>query len=231
MLGHTNPVSALIQLKWSKNEYTVISSSYSSSMVFFTKGEIKTWNALNGTCLSTINGHSDIISCIKGIKWSFDDSTIMTGSYDYLIKIWDIKNGICINTLKEHTEPVICIIQMKWDKNDMTIVSGSMDNTIKIWEIFSTSDSNSSNSLMTLKGHTSFVLCLKQIKNLKNEYTILSGSKDTTVKVWNLDGYVCIKTLKAHQSYVDNILQIKSKRNEGNLLITTGKKELKMWIF
>ena len=50
--------------------------------------------------------------------------------------------------------------------------------------------------IRTLEGHSEWVLALAVHKD-----TIISGSRDTTIKLWTLEGE-CIRTLKGHSSWV-----------------------------
>ena len=58
-----------------------------------------------------------------------------------------------------------------------------------------------------LKGHTQAVLCMIHVKWDKNYSTIASGSRDNTIKLWNMNTKSCIKTLKGHTSYVNCLKQ------------------------
>ena len=49
-----------------------------------------------------------------------------------------------------------------------------------------------------MRGHTSTVRCLKMF----NEKTAISGSRDTTLRVWNLTTGLCINVLMGHQASV-----------------------------
>ena len=55
----------------------------------------------------------------------------------------------------------------------------------------------------TLEGHLSSVNCLIELKNGE----LLSGSKDTTMKVWNILKGSCLATLNAHVKEVVILLE------------------------
>lgn len=50
----------------------------------------------------------------------------------------------------------------------------------------------------TLRGHTSTVRCLK----MSNARTAISGSRDTTLRIWDLQSGTCSKVLTGHQASV-----------------------------
>ncbi len=53
-------------------------------------------------------------------------------------------------------------------------------------------------SLHTLRGHTSTVRCLK----MSNSTTAISGSRDTTLRIWDLPKGICKHVLVGHQASV-----------------------------
>lgn len=53
-------------------------------------------------------------------------------------------------------------------------------------------------SVHTLRGHTSTVRCLK----MSNGHTAISGSRDTTLRVWDLPSGTCTNVLMGHQASV-----------------------------
>ncbi|GAV48939.1 hypothetical protein ZYGR_0N03440 [Zygosaccharomyces rouxii] len=62
-------------------------------------GTIKIWDASRRTCLYTLSGHTNSVSCVK---WG-GQGLLYTGSHDKTIRVWDIKaGGKCINILKSH---------------------------------------------------------------------------------------------------------------------------------
>jgi WD40 repeat protein len=61
-----------------------------------------------------------------------------------------------------------------------------------------------SESLHTLRGHTSTVRCLK----MPDENTAISGSRDTTLRVWDIKTGLCKNVLVGHQASV-RCLEIK----------------------
>lgn len=55
-------------------------------------------------------------------------------------------------------------------------------------------------------GHTTQVTCLAAMANEEITRDILvSGSSDTTVKVWDINDKHCILTLKGHRSQVNDV--------------------------
>ncbi|KAK4704242.1 F-box and WD-40 domain protein 1/11, partial [Phenoliferia sp. Uapishka_3] len=51
--------------------------------------------------------------------------------------------------------------------------------------------------MLTLKGHTDSVYCLQF-----DQYKVISGSRDRSIRVWDLATNTCVKTLKGHQGSI-----------------------------
>ena len=59
---------------------------------------------------------------------------------------------------------------------------------------------------LTLTGHSDFVLCLR-FMTLANKSYLLSGSRDKTIKVWDMRTRMWFRTLSGHTDYV-NALEV-----------------------
>ncbi|KAI0405649.1 quinon protein alcohol dehydrogenase-like superfamily [Xylaria palmicola] len=148
---------------------------------------IKIWNIEKGEVVRTLQGHTMGIRALQ-----FDDRMLVSGSLDGTVKIWNWRTGVCINTLN-HQGGVITV-HMEGD----LLASGSMDKSIKIFN-FKTQQSYS------LRGHTDWV---NQVRLDVTSRTLLSGSDDCTVKLWDLDSRTCIKTYEGHVGQVQQVLAL-----------------------
>ena len=78
------------------------------------------------------------------------------------------------------------------------LFSGSADHTIKAWDLSNYgSDWSRVTCKMTFLGHTDTVRCLQV-----NGTTLISGSYDNTLKIWNLRSGLCTNTLRGHTDSV-----------------------------
>jgi WD40 repeat protein len=125
--GHSDTVHAVCYMK---NSNRIITGSRDKT--------IKIWNIENGDCLTTLMGHSNMISSLILIS----DTKLASAGWDNLIKIWDLNTNKCIRTYKGHDKWVECLCLFK----NLQLISGSFDNTIKIWDL------NSTSCIKTLKG-------------------------------------------------------------------------------
>ncbi|KAF9172417.1 hypothetical protein BGX20_005712 [Mortierella sp. AD010] len=128
-------------------------------------------------------GHTDGVMCLQ-----FDDSFLITGSYDNTAKVWDIETGECLRTLKGHA---LCVRALHFD--EAKLITGSMDRTLKIWNY------HTGQCIRTLQGHTDGVVSLDFDSRI-----LASGSVDSTIKIWNFATGECT-TLKGHSDLVNKV--------------------------
>ncbi|CAD0021706.1 unnamed protein product [Aureobasidium pullulans] len=127
--------------------------------------------------------HRHVVTCLL-----FDSDKILTGSDDTNINVYDTRTGVLRRKLEGH-EGGVWALQYEGD----TLVSGSTDRSVRIWDI------PSGKCLQTFQGHTSTVRCLVILKPVKigtaadgspimmpKEPLIITGSRDSTLRVWKL---------------------------------------------
>lgn len=167
---------------------------------------IRLWETTTGQCLKILEGHT---SRVWSVALSATENFLASGGGDCLIKLWDITTGECLATLADHGGPVWSVA---FSPDGKCLVSGSGDCTIKLWEV------STGQCLKTFTGHTHLVssVTFKPIHHLvdsallqpfhedpgKNESPILvSGSHDTTIKLWDITTGICLQTLSSDPLY------------------------------
>lgn len=127
--------------------------------------------------------HRHVVTCLL-----FDGEKILTGSDDTKINVYDTKTGALKSRLEGH-EGGVWALQYDGD----TLVSGSTDRSVRVWDI------KSGRCLQVFQGHTSTVRCLVILKPVQidtapdgtpimmpKEPLIITGSRDSTLRVWKL---------------------------------------------
>ncbi|KAG7221916.1 hypothetical protein INR49_016942 [Caranx melampygus] len=194
LVGHTGGV-------WSSQmrDNIIISGS--------TDRTLKVWNAETGECIHTLYGHTSTVRCMH-----LHEKRVVSGSRDATLRVWDIETGQCLHVLMGHVAAVRCV-----QYDGRRVVSGAYDFMVKVW------DPETETCLHTLQGHTNRVYSL-QVSSFRDEKDrqtvrttfdgihVVSGSLDTSIRVWDVETGNCIHTLTGHQSLTsgmelkDNIL-------------------------
>jgi WD40 repeat protein len=122
---------------------------------------------------------------IRTVCFSPDSHLLATGAEDRIIRIWDISKRSIRATLKGHEQD---IYSLDWSIDGRIIVSGSGDKTVKIWDASTgqclrtvSNDSDTSLPVQTNRdsGVTSVAI------NPVDGYTIVAGSLDEMVRIWD----------------------------------------------
>jgi WD40 repeat protein len=176
--------------------------------------KINVYDINTGKLKSTLEGH-------EGGVWALQyvGNTLVTGSIDRTVRVWDIKRGVCRFVLRGHSSTVRCLKivmpteirhadgSITMEPSEPIIVSGSRDMTIRVWRLpdletepempLSTCLEDDVISKRFLKyklvEHENSVRDLAVHGN-----TLVSGSYDNNVIVWNLDTGSKIHILKGH---------------------------------
>lgn len=76
----------------------------------------------------TLWGHTADVTCVA---FSYDGSTIASGSRDNSVRLWDSTTGANIAGPRSHSDSVICLA---FSPDGSCIASGSLDHTIRLWD-------------------------------------------------------------------------------------------------
>lgn len=142
----------------------------------------------------------------------------------------------CIAICRGHTDWIRALCYL----GENRMASGSDDKTIKIWSVINVCFNFIWHTyvhlvfqftcLITLSGHSNWVLSLSALSGDR----LASGSRDDTVKIWNLESGVfygvkgsLAHTLEGHESSVRSITEISPD------LIASGSRDktVKIWRF
>lgn len=127
----------------------------------------------------SFQGHGrNVVTCLQ-----FDGDRVISGSDDSTINIYETKTGRLAHTLHGHDGGVWALQYL-----DNVLVSGSTDRTVRVWDI------EKAECTQIFYGHTSTVRCLQIIMPRMNhdgeffpeEPIIVTGSRDSTLRVWTL---------------------------------------------
>ncbi len=179
LTGHSDRIWNLIKLK---NGLLASCSSDTS---------IRVWNVEKLCCERVLQGHSGLVCCLMEMP----NLLLLSGSQDKSLKVWDLKSESkeCARTVKNSSMGRImtCILINKDE-----IACGSEAN-IQVINFFD------GTLKRTLTGHASLV---RDLNLLADGNTLLSGSDDKSIRMWNLAEGKCLKIFNGHTHSANKIL-------------------------
>lgn len=176
---------------------------------------ISIFNSTSYTLQHKLTGHTGGVWAMK-----FYGNILASGSTDRTIRIWNTKTGKCTHIFRGHVSTVRCleIIEPKVigtddEGNDILypkyplLVTGSRDATLYIWKLpsefdydektnsspFNYEPSDNPYFIRVLKGHNASIRAVTGHANI-----LISGSYDSTARVWDLRTGECIFVLIGH---------------------------------
>ena len=214
-----------------------------------TDTSIKLWNFADQDekhfCIKTLMGHEHSVC---GVRFLDDGTKLISCSRDHTLKLWDSLTGYCIKTLIGHGDwarKVAVHLETNF------VASCSNDQKVMVWNPFSNTP-----LISTLSGHEHVVECVEfvgkvsekiilssnmdhELNNMKPELSfnmqddtlpgsliVASGSRDRTIKVWQVTGATCLFTLSGHQNWVRTL---KFQPNGKYLLSGAEDKSIRTW--
>ncbi|XP_066438707.1 WD repeat-containing protein 88 isoform X2 [Eleutherodactylus coqui] len=141
---------------------------------------VKLWDVTARRTTIQIKGaHNNVIS---DCCFSFNGRSLCTASWDKGLKIWDVNTGDFRRRgpdylFSAHTGSVSSCV---FSQDASVLLSGGYDRMIVLWDV------QSKYKKLVLKGHADWVLDVALSASKK---WILSSSKDSTVRLWNLENY------------------------------------------
>lgn len=169
-------------------------------------------------CVMDFAGHQGYVRCITGLGTEH----VASGSLDCTAKIWSLREGRCLQTLAGHTDGVTSITLIDNLFPTFRFATGSRDNTVKVWEW--TVSPAAGCCLSTFEGHGDAVTALATL----NERSIVSGSTDHSVRIWNLATGVCEATLSGDAAG-NNSVQSLASFSSNYVAVGSSSKWVRIW--
>jgi WD40 repeat protein len=186
--GHTDRVLAIAM---TPDAHFAVSGSKDKTL--------KLWDVANGIEIKTLIGHT---SFVNSVAISSDGQWVISGSWGIgnALKLWDLvenQHYTLAGNLRVNT------IAMTPD--GQVAISGLDDNTLVLWDC-------SGIPLHRLSGHTGAIDAVAITPDAKlglsgSKDTIISGSVDKTLKLWDLASGTELCALVGHKDYITGLTQ------------------------
>ncbi|KAL2116114.1 hypothetical protein VTJ04DRAFT_10369 [Mycothermus thermophilus] len=188
---------------------------------------IHVYDTKTGKLRTKLEGH-------EGGVWAlqYEGNTLVSGSTDRTVRVWDIAKGLCTHTFYGHTSTVRCLqIVMPVDTGKVQdgkpvmmppkplIITGSRDSQLRVWRLPEAgsrryiqtgppaSDDQCPYFIRILSGHTHSVRAISAYGD-----TLVSGSYDSSVRVWRISTGEQLHVLNGHVQKVYSVV-LDHKRN------------------
>ncbi len=144
---------------------------------------------------------------VWALAWSSDQRFFL--SLDGRMRLWDIDAGVCV---REYDQPAARCVAWKEDQEQALAAS---NNTLLLIDL------QSGQSLHKLKGHKDGIYCAA-FDDMGERG--LSGSRDSTVRVWDLRTGSCSGVLEGHSYHVQDVAWGNDQRHA-----VSCSKDIRLW--
>ncbi|KAI1796288.1 WD40 repeat-like protein [Ganoderma leucocontextum] len=188
--------------------------------------DILVWDVKKGQQLAMWHeaGHRAEVTCILR---SPQRDSFAVGYADGSIRLWSASAQSVLATFNGHKKAVTALA---FDETGTRLASGSQDTDLILWDVVAEA------GLYRLRGHRDQATAIRFIRPTGESAPststgtapgfLLSGSKDTFLKLWDLSTQHCIQTIVAHRSEVWTM----DLNPEQELVFTgSGEGEMKAW--
>lgn len=202
IIASTNGHVVFVELKGSRDRYVACTACEN----------VLIWDTKTGEHVKTLPG--DKVEAVS-LSQHFETTLLASGYSDGSVRVFNYNTEELKVTFAGHKSAVSCVA---FDGTGMRLASGGKDTEIVVWDVVSES------GLFRLKGHKHVITNLQFMKDQPD--ILISSSRDTFVKFWDLQTQHCFKTLIGHRSEVWDFVYL----DKVNRLITgAGDSELRVW--
>lgn len=166
---------------------------------------ITCWNLRTGTVTGSWSDADNKSAVVRLAVHPGDGDVLAAGYEDGSIRIWNLKTGEVKVTFRGHKTAVTALC---FDALGARLVSGARDTNIVLWDLASEC------GLHRLSGHNNAITLLAFL----TDNHIVSSSKDSMMKLWDLQALHCIETIVTHPAEVAGFIFTSDK----SMMLTAG---------
>lgn len=159
-----------------------------------------------------LNRNREEVLCMRA---SSDNVYLAVGYSDGVVEIFNLRTKESVCTFSIHKSAVTCL---RFDVLGLKLLSGGNDTDVVV------SDIVSQTGLHRLSGHTGPITdtCFME----KQPNVVISSSKDSMIKFWNMETQFCFKTIVDHRAEVWGITLMR-----GDEFLVAGSKESSLKVY
>ena len=166
---------------------------------------VRLWKIKNGAAIGVLRGHTDKI---LSLTFSADGKHLLSGGADKTVRVWEVSNKISTRVYEGHRGGVGAIITLPGKPIVFSASNSAKDrSTIKIWNY------DNGVPLGSLRGHRAPIYSLV----ISPDGTkLISGSKDKTIRIWDIKQKKSIKTfgiIDGHRGAIRVLVMSKDGRS------------------
>jgi WD40 repeat protein len=146
-------------------------------------GTLRVWSLATGECLRLLEGHFAVVQCVAVTP---DGINVISGGGgpDTSVLLWDLSKQQCPEASPRHYSR--CVTAVFMHAKGTPIVSSEMK-ALRIW------DGRTGQSEGLLQGHKESIVSIAVTPDAR---TLLSSSRDQTLRAWDLRTSTCLYTLE-----------------------------------
>lgn len=142
-------------------------------------GEVRLWDAerLAEKQEPRLTLQSRVPGPSVNVAFSPDGRRLATGGEKNKVRIWDVQTGKTLQTLEGEHSGEVYTLSFSPDEDGRCVATAGEDSAVKVW------DSYTGSLVRNFRGHTGLV---SSLVFSPDGHRLVSGSRDTTVKVWDV---------------------------------------------
>ncbi|KIY46629.1 WD-repeat-containing protein [Fistulina hepatica ATCC 64428] len=182
--------------------------------------DVLVWDVKKGQMIAMWHetGHRAEVTCILR---SPQKDLFAVGYADGSVRIWDVPSASVVATFNGHKKAVTALA---FDERGSRLASGSQDTDLILWDVVGEV------GLFRLRGHRDQITAIRFLTPSASPSThsglLLTSSKDTFLKLWDLSTQHCIQTVVAHRS---DIWTMDVDPEQSLVFTGSAEGELKAW--
>jgi len=168
-------------------------------------------------CTDTLEGHTE---AILHVMFSPDGKQLASGGGDTTVRFWDIQTNTCKTIGRGHKNHVLCV---SWSPDSRRFASGDKSGMLISWD----QKLGKASPTILRNAHKKFItgICWEPLHLNSKCERLVTSSKDSTVRVWNVRTQSCEITLSGHADSVECVVW----SGEGLLYSASRDRTIKVW--